>query len=187
MTRYPREQLEEAVNIPVAKYPAAFFVDENQRRPLKADIDQDLVNDGNGELLVEGGLNYYRRNWGYQRSLQAGAERVDLNGQKAGYGILIGSRELDEDRALRGECVGIDGGKPSRVRLARGAQRPSQRAIDVVGSARLSSARAVRIAGNQAGNDCLKRIGFCRGDGFQRLESFGRRRRLCHCAAPRHC
>jgi sRNA-binding protein len=53
------------------------------RRPLKNTIPDDLVKDGaSAEELAA--VGFYIHDWAYQTSLQAGVERVDLNGKKAG-------------------------------------------------------------------------------------------------------
>jgi sRNA-binding protein len=83
MRALPKEHLEEAVRVLTTKYPACFFEDWDMRRPLKADIKNDLVDDGASEQVIAG-LGYYTRSWGYLRCLQAGVERVDLNGKKVG-------------------------------------------------------------------------------------------------------
>src|SRR6516162_3008269 len=80
---YPREHLEQCVRYLADKYPACFFEDPGQRRPLKTNIVADLQKDGVSEGILAG-VSYYVRHFGYLRCLQAGAERVDLNGKKAG-------------------------------------------------------------------------------------------------------
>jgi sRNA-binding protein len=80
---YPRQHLEEAVRYLASQYPACFFVDPHARRPLKQDIEADLLADGVQEEVVTA-VQFYIRNFGYQRALQAGVERMDLNGKRAG-------------------------------------------------------------------------------------------------------
>jgi sRNA-binding protein len=82
-TRYPREHLENAIRYLAEKYPACFFEDPGMRRPLKATIAADLQKDGVDEGIIAG-VSFYMNHFGYQRQIQAGADRVDLNGRKAG-------------------------------------------------------------------------------------------------------
>lgn len=83
---YPRQELEEFVIYLADKYPKCFVVDPRMRRPLKRDIVADLqkakVLDGD---RVTAAVNFYTQNWTYQKlAIQAGLERVDLDGRKAG-------------------------------------------------------------------------------------------------------
>jgi hypothetical protein len=82
-TRYPRDHLEDAIRYLAGKYPACFFEDPAMRRPLKATIAADLQKDGVAEEIIAG-VSFYMNHFGYQRQIQAGADRVDLNGRKAG-------------------------------------------------------------------------------------------------------
>jgi ProP effector len=80
--RYPRETLEEWVEHLVRKYPACFYHDAALKRPLKKGIQDDLHNES--AINVEAALSYYTRDWYYLACVQAGAERIDLDGKKAG-------------------------------------------------------------------------------------------------------
>jgi sRNA-binding protein len=79
---YPREMLEEWVGYLVQNYPACFFGDPGQRRPIKKDIQNDLRHET--DIDVETAVSYYIRSWGYLYSLRAGVDRIDLDGKKAG-------------------------------------------------------------------------------------------------------
>jgi sRNA-binding protein len=63
---------------------------------------QDLKDDGAGDVLLAA-ASFYMRNWNYQSCLQAGSERVDLNGKKAGVVTkqeeLTTQKHLQEDKA----------------------------------------------------------------------------------------
>jgi sRNA-binding protein len=83
---YPRPDLEDFVTYLADKYPKCFVVDPRMRRPLKRDIITDLQKE---KVLdddrVAAAVSFYTRNWTYQKcAIQAGLERVDLNGNKAG-------------------------------------------------------------------------------------------------------
>jgi sRNA-binding protein len=80
--RYPRETLEGWIDHLVRKYPACFCRDPTLKRPLKKSIENDLRDES--AIDAEAALSYYTRNWDYQNSLQAGADRIDLDGKKVG-------------------------------------------------------------------------------------------------------
>ena len=96
----PREHLENCVSNLAAKYPACFFEDPRMRRPLKINIVSDLQKEGVSAEIIAG-VSFYMRNWEYQRSLQAGAERVDLNGKKAG--VVTEQEQLNAQKKVREE------------------------------------------------------------------------------------
>jgi sRNA-binding protein len=64
-------------------YPACFSVDPGRRRPLKNTILADLKAEGATDEMLSG-AEYYMRHFGYRRNVQAGTERIGLNGKKAG-------------------------------------------------------------------------------------------------------
>jgi sRNA-binding protein len=97
-TRYPREHLENAIRYLAEKYPATFFEDPGMRRPLKATIAADLQKDGVDEGIIAG-VSFYMNHFGYQRQIQAGADRVDLNGRKAG--VVTELEQLNAQKKVR--------------------------------------------------------------------------------------
>src|ERR1700719_2895162 len=96
----PREHLEDCVRYLAAKYPATFFEDPGMRRSLKINIVSDLQKeDVSAEIIA--GVSFYTRHFAYQRSLLAGAERVDLNGKKAG--VVTEQEQLNAQKKIREE------------------------------------------------------------------------------------
>jgi ProP effector len=81
--RYESEQL---IQMLVETYPQCFFEVPRQRRPLKKNILNDLINDGFPVARKPLGcaIDWYQSHYGYHYALQAGAERIDLNGKAAG-------------------------------------------------------------------------------------------------------
>ena len=81
----PRQTIEDCIEYLSTKYPKCFFVDPRMRRPLKKTIVADLQKDQvlNDEK-IEAATSFYTNHFGYQYTLIAGAERIDLNGDKAG-------------------------------------------------------------------------------------------------------
>lgn len=67
-----------------AAFPSAFAVYQNRRRPLKVGIHLDLAERGHAGSAVRQALGHYAGNVGYLKAMQAGAARVDLDGQPAG-------------------------------------------------------------------------------------------------------
>ena len=70
-------------------FPKAFFVEPRQRLPLKHQIEKDIKPDevalaAGQPVDVNGAVDFYRSHYGYQIQLQAGAARLDLNGNRAG-------------------------------------------------------------------------------------------------------
>ncbi len=81
-----RDDSEQTIQLLAERYPKCFFEDPRLRKPLKKNIVVDLQNDGIPvayELLAPA-LDWYQTHFGYQYSLQAGAKRLDLNGNEAG-------------------------------------------------------------------------------------------------------
>jgi sRNA-binding protein len=81
-----REDRQAAIKELAVQYPKCFFEEPTLRRPLKNTIVDDLEKDNPGsrgemERVIS---NWYRSHFGYQRALIEGAERIDLNGVKAG-------------------------------------------------------------------------------------------------------
>ena len=69
-----------------ALFPKAFAVNHHERKPLKIGIDADIVARG---VAIEPRalwrpLRVYCASFGYLRTITAGAERVDLDGNPAG-------------------------------------------------------------------------------------------------------
>jgi hypothetical protein len=96
----PREQLEDCIHYLANKYPACFFEEPRMRRPLKKSIASDLEKDGVSQEVMSA-LSYYMRNWGYQNCLQAGVERVDLDGKKAG--VVTEQEHMEAQQRIRAE------------------------------------------------------------------------------------
>jgi sRNA-binding protein len=79
----PKQVLLDGVHSLANKYPGTFFEDDRLRLPLKKNIVADLQRDGASEEEMSS-AEFYLQSWSYQSQLYAGAERVDLNGKKAG-------------------------------------------------------------------------------------------------------
>ena len=67
-------------------YPACF--DWERPRPLKLDIQRDLMAAGHDRIAVKRALGRYCKADRYRRALQIGAARIDLHGQPAGLVTL---------------------------------------------------------------------------------------------------
>ena len=81
----PRPMLEEYIEYLSTRYPKCFFVDSRMRRPLKKTIVADLQKDRVWDDEKIGAVaNFYMNDFGYLYALTPGAERVDLDGNKAG-------------------------------------------------------------------------------------------------------
>jgi sRNA-binding protein len=98
----PREQLEEAIGELADEYPKCFIPNDRLRLPLKIGIESDLRQDGADETAISA-ASFYMRGWAYLQCLQAGAERVDLSGTKAGVVTTqeasAARRQLAEEQA----------------------------------------------------------------------------------------
>lgn len=81
-----RDESEETIARLTERYPKAFFVVPQQRKPLKKNILADLQKDGApfAYELLSSALDWYQNHFGYQYALEAGAKRVDLNGKEVG-------------------------------------------------------------------------------------------------------
>jgi len=96
----PRKNLEEGIRILADRYPACFFENPRFRRPLKKYIEDDLRNDGVSEQVIAA-VSFYMRHFDYQRCIQTGVQRVDLNGQKAG--VVTEAEQRAAEKQIREE------------------------------------------------------------------------------------
>jgi ProP effector len=95
-----RTDRDAAIRDLAVQYPGCFFEEPTLRRPLKNSIVDDLGKDNAGDRgQLERVLDWYRSDFGYQRSLIAGAEKVDLNGKKAG--TVTAKEQEDAHRYVR--------------------------------------------------------------------------------------
>jgi sRNA-binding protein len=94
---YHQADREEFIKYLSEKFPKCFFEDPAQRRPLKHNILVDLEKQNilNPEMLSQA-VDWYPSHFAFRRSLLAGAERVDLDGNKVGTVTL---QEQHEARA----------------------------------------------------------------------------------------
>jgi hypothetical protein len=113
--KFPREVLEGAVRVLADKYPACFFVDGRMRRPLKNTILEDLAEDrASAEELSA--VGFYCHDWNYQTAIQAGVERIDLNGKKAG--TVTSAEELAARKQVQAEKEAVKATKmPVKLRV----------------------------------------------------------------------
>jgi len=86
-----------------ALFPKAFAVNHHERKPLKIGIDADIVARG---VAIEPRalwrpLRVYCASFGYLRTITAGAERVDLDGNPAG---VVDERVGGQNRAAAVRC-----------------------------------------------------------------------------------
>lgn len=98
------------------KYPKTFFTQAQLKRPLKRNIVDDLEKD---RVLDQerrsAAISFYTQDFNYERALQAGAKRVDLNGKEVGTVTT-----LEQKEAL------------DRVRIKKQAQREKQNPVTVM-------------------------------------------------------
>jgi hypothetical protein len=85
---YPfnREENENAIRMLAERYPKCFFVEPQQRRPLKKNIVADLQKDGcpTASELIASAVEWYKSHFAYHYHVQAGVKRVGLNGEDDG-------------------------------------------------------------------------------------------------------
>jgi ProP effector len=93
----PRQTIEDCIDYLSKTYPRCFFVDPRQRQPLKNSIVDDLER---AQVLdaekVAAAVSFYTNDWTYQRALQAGTERVGLDGKKAGTVTELEQRNAEK-------------------------------------------------------------------------------------------
>jgi sRNA-binding protein len=91
-----RDERDARIKYLADKYPKCFFEDPHQRRPLKHNIIEDLEKENvlNHEALVQV-LDWYKNHFAYRYAIIAGADRIDLDGNKAG---TVTPREQAEAR-----------------------------------------------------------------------------------------
>src|SRR5262245_1265714 len=96
-------------------FPKCFFTNPKQRRPLKANIVDDL-NEANeltlGEFNLRAAVDWYIGNIGYEYNVVAGAERIGLDGKVIGKVTEKEAREAQARIAIKHERMnkqrGID-------------------------------------------------------------------------------
>ena len=112
---FPRERLEDFVSELAFSYPKCFVTDLRLKRPLKKNIILDLEKDRFlDDEKREAAIAFYTRDWNYERKLQAGAKRIDLDGKEVGT-----VTELEEREAME------------RVRLAQQARNQASKNVEV--------------------------------------------------------
>jgi sRNA-binding protein len=97
---YPREELVTTIQYLADKYPKAFFTQPALKRPLKRNIVDDLEKDGVLDAdRRSAAFSFYTADWNYERALQVGAKRIDLNGKEVGTVTQLEQKEaLDRVR-----------------------------------------------------------------------------------------
>jgi sRNA-binding protein len=81
----PKEMIEQLIEYLATTYPKTFFTSAHLKRPLKRNIIVDLEKDNRlDDEKREAAVSFYTRDWNYERTLQAGARRIDLNGNEVG-------------------------------------------------------------------------------------------------------
>jgi sRNA-binding protein len=79
-----REEIETIIALLAKHYPACFFLEPKQRRPLKKNIVADIQREGfpiDSAFLTQA-VTWYEQRFAYQYALQAGACRVNLDGKE---------------------------------------------------------------------------------------------------------
>jgi sRNA-binding protein len=86
MTRTKRKEAVEAIAVLAERFPAAFFVFEQRRRPLKIGVFDEIVGAASDLDIrrLKLAVRLYTSAVGYQRSLVEGAPRIDLAGAQVG-------------------------------------------------------------------------------------------------------
>jgi sRNA-binding protein len=84
--RPDRYEIEQLVRMLVEKYPQCFFENPKLRRPLKKNIYQDLISDAFPVTpkLLTAAVDWYQSHFAYHYALQAGGERIGLDGKVVG-------------------------------------------------------------------------------------------------------
>jgi sRNA-binding protein len=82
--RFTREETEAAIVKLAELYPACFFVEAHQRRPLVKTILSDLEKDGVPMSFeqIKAAVDWYHSSWGYLRSVKAGVKRINMFGEE---------------------------------------------------------------------------------------------------------
>jgi hypothetical protein len=84
MYRFTREETEAAIAKLAELYPACFFVEAYQRRPLVKTILSDLEKDGVPMSFeqIKAAVDWYHGSWGYLHNVKAGVKRINLLGEE---------------------------------------------------------------------------------------------------------
>jgi ProP effector len=116
-----RYDCEETIVMLQKEYPAVFFEQPQQRKPLKLEIFEDLVNDGFAveRNLLKAAVDWYTGHYGYQHALRAGAKRIDLQGRD------VGTVTVAEQAAAQREIRRI--GEMRKISHHQPANKPSER------------------------------------------------------------
>ncbi len=98
-----RRAREEWLPALIARYPQAFFDDPKARKPLKIGIHKDILADEGNQLAsyqLTSALRWYTGALGYQLSIQAEAERIDLEGRAVGTVSAEDAKAAEEKVAV---------------------------------------------------------------------------------------
>ena len=101
--RLDRNETEELIAKLAQLYPKCFFQLPQQRKPLKKNIVDDLMQDGcsiASEALPHI-MTWYESHFAYQYALQAGAKRLGLNGEEVGVVTATEQRNAEKYIAER--------------------------------------------------------------------------------------
>ena len=115
--RYNREESEAVIRMLTDRYPKCFFQNPKLRRPLKRNIQADLELAGfpAAHELITAALDWYKSHFGYQYALQAGAKRIDLEGNEVGTVTESeqagAQKEIQERKKLLNERNGLNAAK----------------------------------------------------------------------------
>lgn len=118
-----RRTREEWLPLLVERYPAAFFADARERKPLKIGIHKDVLADEANTLAnyqLTSALRWYTGAYGYQLSLKKGAARIDLNGEPAG-------EVTAEDEAAAAEKIKLIKGRINQNRERKAQEDKAER------------------------------------------------------------
>jgi ProP effector len=106
-----------------ARFPRAFAVDGNRRRPLKVGIRRDLraaVGDTFSGKKIKTALSFYVNSAAYLRSLTEGADRVGVGGEPAGK---VSGPEAEHARE---RLASMTKAKRARLKKTRAARAPPE-------------------------------------------------------------
>src|SRR5262245_49692147 len=115
--RYNREESEAVIRMLTDRYPKCFFQNPKLRRPLKRNIQADLELAGfpAAHEVITAALDWYKSHFGYQYALQAGAKRIDLEGNEVGTVTESeqagAQKEIQERKKLLNERNGLNAAK----------------------------------------------------------------------------
>jgi len=119
--RPTRIDSENIIKMLCESYPKCFFGEARQRRPLKQNIEADIIKDQDFDVapeMIRAAMEWYKSHIGYDHALSSiGAKRIDLNGCEVGTVTESEALAARQGIADKGSAIAMRNLATSPVRI----------------------------------------------------------------------